>query len=82
MKELRREIDLELNWVRVEHVRIEQIASKNETLSLDYVKNCVNRIGERGAEDNWGNNLENIEEKLISDELGEAEIIVLRLVQE
>lgn len=66
----------------MEQVTIEQIATKNETLSLDYVKNCVNGIGERGAEDNWGNNLENIEEKLISDELGEAEIIVLRRMQE
>lgn len=66
----------------MEQVTVERIATKNETVSVDYMKNCVNGISERGAEDNWGNNLEHIEEKLIWDELGEAEIIVLRLIQE
>ena len=78
MEELRREIELQEHQAETEHETTENSCNVN----LEDLNDDVNGTSEDNVEITLDNNLQNIEEKMRADGLGEEEIKIMRMMQE
>ena len=78
MEELRREIELQEHQAETEHETTENSCDVN----LEDLNDDVNGTSEDNVEITLDNNVQNIEEKMRADGLGEEEIKIMRMLQE
>ena len=78
MEELRREIELQEHQAETEHETTENSCNVN----LEDLNDDVNGTSEDNVEITLDKNLQNTEEKMRADGLGEEEIKIMRMIQE